>query len=334
MMREEFGRTVEGEIVERATIRGGGLTASVITFGAALQDLRLEGHQPPLVLGFREFAHYRDHSPYFGATAGRCANRIAGARFALDGREYRTDANFLERHTLHGGSKGVGKRNWRIGALEPHRVVLTLTDPDKAMGFPGTCRFEVEYELKEGGVLEVAMKGETTKATPVSLAHHSYFNLDGGEDILDHRLRIEAAAFLPVDAELIPTGEVRLVAGTPHDFRLSRPIRRSAGETVHDHNFCLAAARRPLSEAAEVASDRSGITMTVATTEPGLQFYAGHKLDTPVAGLTGRRYGAFAGLCLEPQMWPDAVHHPHFPSPILRPGEVYRQATQYRFARG
>lgn len=330
-MRKEFGRTAQGEVVERVRLAGGGLVGHVITWGAALQDLRLAGHEPPLVLGFGEFAHYPAHSPYFGATAGRCANRIAGGRFAIDGTEWRTDANFLGKHTLHGGSRGVGKRNWRIVSIEPHRVVLALADPDKAMGFPGTCRFEVEYELKEGGLLEIAITGETTAPTPVNLAHHSYFNLDGGADILDHRLRIEAQAFLPVDDELIPTGEVRLVAGTPFDFRLSRPIGLTAPATVHDHNFCLAAARGPLREAAETTSDRSGVTMTVLTTEPGIQFYAGHKLNTPVAGLGGRPYGAFAGLCLEPQVWPDSMHHRHFPQAILRPGETYRQLTQYRF---
>ncbi|GIL01405.1 MAG: aldose 1-epimerase [Alphaproteobacteria bacterium] len=333
--RSAFGTAPDGSTVEKVVIAGGGLTAAVMSWGAALTDLRLAGHGSPLILGFGAFGHYLDHSPYFGAIVGRFANRIAGGRFVIDGVTHRTDRDFLGRHTLHGGARGTHRRNWTVIALDADAVSLTLADNDGEMGFPGNCQLAVTYRLGGAGVLRVEMDATTDRPTPLNLASHAYFNLDGADTILDHELRIDAEHYLPVDAELIPTGEIRTVAGTPFDFRRPRPIRHAAadgGQFVYDHNFCLSAARTGLREVARLASIRSGVAMAVATTEPGLQFYAGHAVATPVPGLTGRPYGACSGLCLEAQAWPDAPNRPEFPDAILRPGERYRQETEYRFA--
>ncbi|MDN2566771.1 galactose mutarotase [Aquibium sp. A9E412] len=332
-----FGATGAGEPVHRLTLAGGGLRAAVLTWGAVVQDLRLAGHDAPLVLGFETFEAYPAHSPYFGAIAGRFANRIAGGRFTLDGERHQADTNFLGRHLLHGGARGIGKRVWRVDESGADFVRLTLTDPAGAMGFPGTLTVACTYRLKQPATLAVELAATSDAPTLCNLAHHSYFNLDdgGAGSILDHRLTLDAAAYLPVDEEMIPTGRVEPVDGGDFDFRLARPIRSADGpQRAYDHNFCLAAARRPLARAAWAQGALSGLEMEVWTTEPGVQFYAGHKLQPPVAGLGGRRYGAHAGFCLEPQVWPDAPNRPYFPSARLDPGETYRQHTEYRFRHG
>ncbi|MBA5776284.1 galactose mutarotase [Stappia sp. F7233] len=336
MTREPFGTTDTGEAIERATIAGGGLTAKIINWGAAIQDLRIDGHDAPLVLGFDRFEDYPAHSPYFGAIAGRYANRIRGGRFEIDGKAFQVDTNFLGKHMLHGGGKGIGKRAWTFREIGADYVTLTLRDPDGAMGFAGNLDIVCTYRLEAGGVLAVDLEASCDQPTLCNLAHHSYFNLDdGGEtDCLGHGVMIEADAYLPVDDELIPTGTVATVAGTEFDFRQMRAIRLvKDGEPVaYDHNFCLAAAQRPLARAARVAASRSGLAMEVWTTEPGLQFYSGAKVARQVPGLDGRHYEAFAGFAMEPQVWPDAPHHRHFPQAVLRPGERYRQRTEYRFS--
>ncbi|MGE3369674.1 MAG: aldose epimerase family protein [Rhizobiaceae bacterium] len=335
---EWFGETPQGEEVRRVTISGGGLTASVIGWGAAVQDLRLAGHAPPLVLGFEEFDHYPAHSPYFGAIAGRYANRIGGARFVLDGRRVDTDANFLGKHSLHGGGRGFGKRVWTFADAGPDFATLTLHSADGDMGFPGALDATCTYRLAPPGNLVVELSATCESPTLCNLAHHSYFNLDdgGAGPILDHRLMLPAGAYLPVDDELIPTGVVQPVDGTPFDFRMARPIRWGEGDDqiVYDHNFCLASQRGPLRQAAWAQGAVSGIEMECWTTEPGVQFYAGHKVARDVPGLGGRSYGAHAGFCLEPQVWPDSPNRPYFPQAVLKPGEAYRQTTEYRFRLG
>jgi aldose 1-epimerase len=211
--------------------------------------------------------------------------------------------------------------------------VLEITDPGGNMGFPGTCRFKAVFALPGDGVLAIEYHGVTDAPTLVNLAHHSYFNLDGGEDVLGHEFKIDAEALVKLDDELIPTGEIALVAGTERDFRRARVLGQDGPpKVIHDQNYCIADRRGPLKACANVRSPRSGVTMEVATTEPGLQFYAGHKLDT-VPGLTGKPYKAYAGFCMEPQIWPDSPNHAWFPQAVLRPGETYLQKTQYRFAK-
>ncbi len=337
MKHEIFGKTNDGETVERVSISGGGLSASVINWGAVVQDLRLEGHDAPLVLGFDRFEDYPAHSPYFGATAGRYANRIRAGRFSIDGKAYQVDTNFLGKHLLHGGANGIGKRVWTIADGSENSVLLTLHDPDGAMGFPGNLDISCRYSLETDGRLVVDLRATTDAPTLCNLAHHSYFNLDdgGAGDCLDHRVSIAADAYLPVDNELIPTGDVLDVTGTDFDFRDSRPIRltRNGDIVAYDHNFCLSASRRELALAARVEGSRSNVAMEVWTTEPGLQFYSGQNVARKVSGLGGRDYGPFAGFAMEPQIWPDAPNHCHFPQAVLRPGETYRQTTEYRFSK-
>jgi aldose 1-epimerase len=331
---ETFGTLRDGERVERVTIRGGGLTATVLSFGATVQDLRLEGHPPPLVLGFPTFDPYPDHGLFFGAIVGRYANRIAGGRFSINGETYQTDRNFLGKHLLHGGACGTYHRNWTIAGHGPDRTTLTLADRDGKMGFPGNCELSVTFALTGDGVLALSMRATTDKATVVNLSHHGYFNLDGSETVLDHEMQIGAGHYLPVDDEAIPTGEIASVEGTDLDFRTPRALRRKVGgmQALYDHNYCLSGVRTGLREVAKVRSAKSGVTMTLATTEPGLQFYAGEFVSDTAPGLHGKTYEQWAGMCLEPQTWPDAPNRPDFPSALLRPGETYRHETRYRFS--
>ncbi len=335
MQKEIFGQTASGETVERVTLSAGGLTARIMTYGATIQDLRLEGHAAPLVLGFDRLEDYERHSPYFGATPGRCSNRIAGGAFTLDGKPYRLERNEKDVNHLHGGSDGIAKRNWQIIGLSSDSVTLAMTDPDGRAGYPGNCRITATYQLRDEGVLSVVYESETDQPTLANICQHAYFNLDGGADILGHDLMIAADHYLPVDDVLIPTGEIRPVDGTPFDFREMRPIRRQVDGTQvpYDHNFCLSPTRMQKRSVALARSINSGVTMEVRTTEPGVQFYAGVYVNVPVPGLEGKTYGPYAGFCLETQAWPDAINHAAFPSPVLRPGQVLRQETDYVFSR-
>ncbi len=197
------------------------------------------------------------------------------------------------------------------------------------MGYPGSCRLSATYSCVGQGTLRLRIEAETDAATLVNLAPHSYFTLDGTDTIGAHTLEIAAQHYLPTGPDSLPTGEVRGVEATPFDFRYARVIGGTS--TPYDHNYCLSPERTAIRPVARLSSPASGLAMTLATTEAGLQFYDGYKLDVPVAGLDGRRYGAHAGLCLEPQVWPDAINHLGFPSPVLRPGERYVQETEYRF---
>lgn len=334
---EVFGTTPAGEPVRRVTIRGGGLTADILSWGAILQDLRLEGHDAPLTLGFERFDDYLKFPNYFGAVIGRHANRIRDGRFGVDGKTYAIDPGHPEKHGLHGGPGGYASRNWTIDDVGEDFVTLSLADPDGSMGFPGALEARCTYRLNGEGVLSLELTATADQSTLCNLTSHAYFNLDdGGEtDTGDHKLAIFADAYLPVDEQLIPTGEVRPVAGTEFDFRELRSIRPmpKADLIRYDNNFCLSAARRDLSLVARAEGATSGIAMEVWTTEPGVQFYAGHYVDLDAIGLGGRRYRPFSSFCLEAQTWPDSPNHPHFPQAVLRPGETYRHVTEFRFRR-
>jgi aldose 1-epimerase len=330
---EIFGHLESGEPVERITLTGGGLTAHVLTWGSVIQDLRLAGHDAPLVLGYEDLPSYLAHSPYFGATPGRCANRIAGGRFAIDGTQYQLECNERGVTHLHGGSDGMGRQNWRIEDQGGDFVTLTVTDPAGRAGYPGAATIACTYRLAGEGALSVVYEATVDAPTPVNLCQHSYFILDGGADALDHQIRLAAEHYLPVDDNLIPTGEVRSVAGTPFDLRDWTPLRRQteAGGVAFDHNFCLSPERQAKRSVGAVRSPASGVSLEMLTTEPGVQLYTGGYVNSPVPGLDGRRYGPFAGFCLETQIWPDAVNHGHFPKAVLRPGETLRQETDYVF---
>ena len=333
VQRTIFGVSGDGRAVEQLVLCGGGLTLNLLSWGCVVQDLRFEGHAPPLVLGFDKFENYIFHSPFFGATVGRYANRIAHGRFRLDGRNWQVDQNEGGKHHLHGGRRGVGSRNWRVILHEEDRAVLEIVDPAGWMGYPGNCRMTAEFQVGDEGTMTIRYSAETDRPTLMNLAHHSYFNLDGSADIGDHLLRIEADSYLPVDEELIPlpSGPAP-VEGTAFDFRDLRPINGNK-EVRFDNNFCVANERGALREVATLLSPRSGISMTIQTTEPGLQFYDGSKIDLPVSGLEGIRYATRAGLCLEPQIWPDSPNRSDFPSAVLMPEDVYYQETRFCFTR-
>ncbi|KPF42943.1 aldose epimerase family protein [Rhizobium sp. AAP43] len=335
MTRQVFGVMPTGEAVEQVVLSGGGLTASILTFGAVLQDLRLEGHDAPLVLGFEDLAGYLDHSPYFGATPGRCANRIGNGRFSLEGTDYQLELNEKGVTHLHGGSDGMGRRNWTILETTADSVTMEIEDPDGRAGYPGTTRTRATFALKPGGIFSVIYETVTDKPTIANVCHHAYFNLDGRLDILGHDLMIAADHYTPVDERLIPTGEIKSVENTAFDFREMRPIRLDVDgqQFGYDHNFCFSSTRMDKRSVALARSVNSGLTMEIATTEPGVQFYAGGKVSPAVPGLEGRRYGAFAGFCMETQIWPDAINKPNFPNAVLRPGEILRQETDYIFSK-
>lgn len=332
---ELFGTTQAGDAVRRFTIRGGGLSANIIGWGAVIQDLRLVEHDAPLVLGYDRLEAYEQDTACFGAVIGRYANRIRDGHFTLGGQRFQTDRNFLGKHTLHGGSNGYAHRPWEVSLHGRDFVTLTLHDPDGTMGFPGALEITCTYRLKIPGTLTVEFSATAEEATLCNLTQHSYFNLDNGgaTDILDHRLMLNAGAYLPVDREMVPTGVVMPIDGTPYDFRQARPLRMQVdGEQVpYDQNFCLSAGRGPLRQAAWVQGGVSGVEMEVWTTEPGVQLYTSQHLAAVGPGLGGVAYRPFSGLCLEPQIWPDAPNRPYFPQAVLQPGERYHHVTEYRF---
>lgn len=320
----------ENQNVRAIEIAGGGLQARVLSRGAALQDLRLDGHAAPLVLGFSNLQDYLDHSAHHGAIAGPVINRIADGMAVIDGTPCHFERNDHGRQTLHGGSAGYGLQNWQIAESGAHFVTLSLQMPDGHMGFPGpvevSCRYSLEDGPDGGGVLSIELHATSQTPTLMNMGHHSYFCLDDRADIRTHTLQIDAHHYLPADETDLATGDILPVAGTRFDFTSPRPISEP-----YDNNFCIADARRAPRKVARLAAPHSGIAMDLLTSEPGLQFYTGHKLCAPVSGLCGTADGPFAGLCLEPQMWPNAPANPDFPSILLRPGAQYHQTSQFHF---
>jgi aldose 1-epimerase len=310
-----------------------------MTYGATLTDLLVpdrDGLQADVVLGFDQFARYPVDSPYFGCTVGRVANRISGARFGLDGADYRLAANDGPNH-LHGGQVGFDKAVWRAeAAAEAGSQVLRLVhrSPAGDEGYPGNLDVSVTYRLALDGALSLEYEATTDAPTLVNLTNHSYFNLAGKGDILGHILTLYASRYTEPDAQLTPTGRILPVAGTPLDFRRpaavgGRLARLDIGG--YDHNYVIDGGPDPLALAAELYEPGSGRAMEVLTTKPGIQLYTGNFLDG-LAGKGGAVYQRHAALCLETQYFPDAIHHPAFPSPVLRPGQTYRHTTVHRFS--
>lgn len=345
-MLRTFG-TYEGRALREVTLDSGEARAAIVEYGAVVRDLevrRPDGRLQRVVLGLETVDDYVRHAPHFGAIAGRVANRIRDGRFTLDGTTHQVVKNQDGKHHLHGGGPaGFGKQPWTLVHHEPASATLVHVSPAGTSGYPGTVTATCRYRLA-GPTLAVELVAVTDAPTLVNMCQHSYFNLDGSADILDHTLQVDAEHMTPVDGDLIPTGAIAPVAGTPFDFRAPRPVRMtgSDGKRVwYDHNFVLRrrntipgagfAAGLNLARAARFAGRTSGLAMEVWTTAPGLHVYDGFKVDVPVPGLGGVRYGANAGLCLETQVFPDAPNNAHFPSAALRPGEVYRHAVEYRF---
>ena len=327
-----FG-TVEGIDYHEVTIRSrGGAEARIITYGAAIRDLVVPSASGPqaVCLGLTTIEDYKAHSPHFGSVPGRFANRIAGGRFSLDGTTYDLPRNNGD-NTLHGGPAGFGTLPWTIAALSDDAVTLTLHSADGDMGFPGAMDVTCVYTMLEPATLRYELTATTDAPTVVNLTNHAYFNLDGSPDIRDHVLTLHADQRTPTDAHLIPTGEIVPVAGTPFDFREARPIRTPSGQR-YDGNFVVAGAGEGrLVHAARATSPKSRITLDVHTDQPGIQLYDAQSLDCPVPGLGGAHYGPFSGFCLETQLFPDAPNQPTFPSSVLRPGQIYRNVTEFRF---
>jgi aldose 1-epimerase len=344
--KSEFGKTADGAPVDLYTLTNGrGLSAKVMTYGVIVTELHVpdaRGQSADVVLGFDDLKSYLGNHPFFGAVAGRVANRIAKGKFTLDGKEY-TLATNNGPNALHGGNKGFDKRLWKaepVAGREGPAVRFTYRSPDGEEGYPGNLDVSVIVSLTNRNELQFDYSATTDKPTPVNLTHHGYFNLAGHNagDILGHLVEIEADRYTPVDATLIPTGEVKPVEGTPLDFRKPRAIgeriRQLGGDPVgYDHNFVLRVDgdKSSVPLAAIVRDPKSGRVMEVSTSEPGLQFYTGNFLDGSAKGKGGAVYKQYAGFCMEAQHFPDSVHQPAFPTTILRPGETYQQTTVYRF---
>jgi len=326
-----------------------GMELRVLDYGGIIVSLAVPdrtGRVDDVVLGFDRLEDYERSSPYFGAIIGRFSNRIARGRFTLDGRAYTLATNDGPNH-LHGGVKGFDKVVWDVSPFERQDstgLVLRYTSPDSEEGYPGTLRTTVTYTLTEGNELIFDYEATSDRATPVNLTQHSYFNLAGeGEgDVLDHVLTLNANSFTPVDSTLIPTGEIRSVAGTPFDFRAPTAIGARIDQDDeqlrcgrgYDHNFVLdkdPGAPASTTFAARVFEPSSGRVMEVHTTEPGVQFYSGNFLDGTLRGKKGAVYSPRSGFTLETQHFPDSPNHPQFPSTTLMPGREYRSRTVLRF---
>lgn len=313
-----------------------GATAAVMAWGAVVQDLVVpdrSGRPRRVVLGFPNPSLYPEHSPHFGAIAGPFANRIRGGHCRVDGEAVVLDRNQDGRHHLHGGAAALGKRNWSILDLQEASVTLAIVTPAGLGGYPTQIHVTCRYRLLEPATLRVELEATADAPTPLNLCHHSYFTLEPGSSVRSHQLMVAADAITVADEERVPTGEVAHVAGTPYDFRTLRRIDASTPGPGFDQNFILRRAGHSpgLFHAATLESPSGDLSLEVHTTEPGLQVYDGHKLAVPVPGHDEARYGACAGIALEPQRFPDTPNHAHFGNAILRPGTCYRQVTEYRF---
>ncbi|MEW5900082.1 MAG: aldose epimerase family protein [Acidobacteriota bacterium] len=342
IQRQSFGQLADGTAVDLYTLTNAkGLRARITNYGAIIISLEIpdrSGKLGDIVLGYDSLEGYLKTTPYFGSVIGRYGNRIAKGKFTLDGVTYSLAANNGENH-LHGGIKGFDKVVWAPEPVqEPGAIGIRFTylSRDGEEGYPGNLSCTVVYMLTDHDELKISYEAMTDKATPVNLTHHSYFNLAGqGEgDVLGHELMIYADAFTPVDAGLIPTGEIRSVKESPWDFASPHSIgeRMAQVEGGYDHNFVLSSGGGTLAPAVRVYEPKSGRVMEISTTEPGLQFYSGNFLDGTITGKGGKVYHRHYGFCLETQHFPDSPNKPNFPSTILRPGQVYKSLTVHKFS--
>ncbi len=344
---EPFGTTADGVPVEIFTLRNSrGLTARVMTRGATLVSLQVpdrNGALADVVLGFDDLAGYEgDGNQYFGCTTGRVCNRIAGGKFTLGDREYTLAVNNGP-NALHGGVKrSLDKVVWRARPLDVSNgqaVRFRYTSPDGEEGFPGEVQFSVTYTLTENNELRIDYRAVTNHTTPINLTNHSYFNLagEGTPTVLNHELMLDADRYTPTDATLIPTGEIASVEGTPLDFRTPQVVGVRIAQLDdtpaqgYDHNYVLNGEAGRLRKVGWLKDPASGRVLTLHTDQPGVQLYSGNFLRGQ-AGKGGKPYPRRCALCLETQHYPDSVHHPHFPSILLQPGETYRHTTVFAFS--
>ena len=344
IVASEFG-SVDGQPVQLFRLtNNSGAEVTITEYGGIVVSLMVpdrEGNLGDVVLGFEDLDSYVTDSPYFGAITGRFANRIAGGRFEIDGTTYELPLNNGP-NSLHGGLKGFDKVIWQgEPTATGDGVALSYVSADGEEGYPGTLESTVTYTWTDGNELRIEYLASTDKPTVVNLTNHSYFNLkDGGASpILDHELTINADSYTPIDATLIPTGEIAPLAGTPLDFRestvIGARIEDDAEQVVfgsgYDHNYVLNAAPEGLTLAATVSEPETGRVLDVLTSEPGVQFYSGNFLDGHLVGKGGIAYEHRSGLCLETQHFPNSPNQPEFPPTLLRPGDTYSTTTVYRF---
>jgi aldose 1-epimerase len=338
-----FGNTPDGKPVDAYTLKDKALTVKIITFGAHIIQIDAPdrtGKDADVVLGYTSMdgansGYIADNKTYMGSVVGRYGNRIAKGQFTIDGKQFQVDTN-EKGNTLHGGKDGFDRRNWTAKQI-PGGVELTLVSPDGDQGFPGTLTAHVRYTLT-GDKLKIAYSATTDKPTVLNLTNHSYFNLAGSGTVLNEVMKIDADRYTPIDSQSIPTGDLPSVAGTPFDFRTPTPI----GARIHadnpqlklakgyDHNFVLNPPHTLTHPAVVVTDPGSGRTLTVYTTEPGVQFYTGNFLDGTFTGQTGKEE-QYDGFCLETQHFPDSPNHPAFPTTVLRPGQTYNTTTIFQF---
>lgn len=344
------GRLPSGvEVVECRLTNNVGTEATILTLGATLRTFEVadaRGHFDDLVLGFDTVEEYLRGSDYFGATVGRYANRIANGRFSVGGKSYQLAINNVP-NAEHGGAEGFDRRVWSIDGTDVANgaaLALSLVSPDGDQGYPGELTVHLTYTLTNDNELRIDYTASTSAPTVLNLTHHSYWNLAGATagDALRARLSVEADAYTPVDAHLIPTGEVRPVAGTVFDFRtpqvIAARIRDGSDPQLalgrgYDHNFVLRGAPGSLRPAARLEDPRSGRALELLTTEPGLQVYTGNFLSGAVLGKGQHLYRQGDAIALETQHFPDSPNHPHFPSTVLEPGREWSSTTVYRFSR-
>ena len=337
----DFGKTPDGTAVERYTLTNGRVTAKVLTYGGIVSELHVpdrDGKPGDVVLGFDTLDGYLKGHPYFGATVGRFANRIAGGKFSLDGKDYTLAVNNGP-NTLHGGLKGFDKAVWKVEKSTDSSLTLSYLSKDGEEGYPGNLTVHVTFTVTKDDALRLDYTATTDKPTPLNLTNHSYFNLAGpaAGAILDHVAQIEADSYTPVDDNLIPTGKIAPVRGTPLDFTKptaigSRFSELKAEPIGYDHNYVLRGHGELTALAARVRDPKSGRILELHTTEPGVQLYTGNFLDGTITGKGGVAYKKNMAFCLETQHYPDSVHHPEFPSTILKPGATYTQTTIYKFS--
>lgn len=325
-------------------INRNGLRLAATNFGCKVISLHTpdrHGKLDDVVLGYDAPEQYLNGNPYFGALIGRFANRIANGKFTLNGTDYQLRIN-NRNNSLHGGPNGFHHLFWKIEEATEHQVTFSYISADGEEGFPGEVHVQVTYSLSNKNEFTIDYTATTDKITVINLTHHSFYNLAGAGngDILGHKISIQADQFCAVDENLIPTGELRNVKGTPFDFIEGKLIGASITEpdeqlllgNGYDHNWVLNKKSNELNLAAKVYEPVTGRLMEVFTTEPGLQFYAGNFLDGSDVGKEGKRYGFRSAFCLEAQHFPDSPNQPTFPSTILQPGKVYKQKTIYKFA--
>jgi aldose 1-epimerase len=342
-----FGKTPDGTAIDLYVLTNpSGMTAKVMTYGATLTELLVrdrDGKLDNVVLGFDNLEGYLAGHPYFGATVGRVANRIAKGKFSLGGKEYHLKTNNGDNH-LHGGMKGFDKVVWKAEPVKLKQkgavaVKFSYLSPDGEEGYPGNLSVTVTYTLTDVNELRIDFTATTDKATPVNLTNHSYFNLAGPKsgDVLGHELMLAADKYTPSGPDLVPTGKIEPVKGTPLDFTTPKTIgsriKELKGDPVgYDHNYVLQGGEEFAPLAARVSEPKTGRVMAMYTTEPGVQLYTGNFLDGKLKGHGGVVYQQHQGFCLEAQHFPDSVNHPDFPSIILQPGKTYTQTTVYMFS--